>query len=218
MREKTQPMSVETLLDLPRRMYDRANEMQKDATTMGRDAWLTSLGVVGIVEDEGNKLMDMVAERRQSLAKRGEKVEKRLDARVEDMKETIDFEGRRRAVTRRVETNVVDPIVGVLHRLGLPSRTEVRDLTHKVDTLTQRVNLLVTALEKQSPARPVYALRAREDGWEVILDGADAPVAVFATKDEALEKAREVASEQAPSQLVVYKKDGSIQDTIDYED
>ena len=54
--------------------------------------------------------------------------------------------------------------------------------------------------------------------WEIaaVVGEADAR-AVYPTKDEALVAARATASAHAPSQLVVHRKDGSVQDTLSYE-
>jgi poly(hydroxyalkanoate) granule-associated protein len=205
-----------TLLDLPKTLYDRARSVRDDAVATGREAWLTGLGAVGVIEDEGAKLVDAVVARQAELAKKGKTVETRGRARFETVRAKADIDGRRRAVAHRVEASVVEPIVGTLQRLGLPSRAEMTELSTKVDVLTRRVNALIAALEKASPAHPVFAVKAREEGWAVVQEGVDAPVAVHATKDEALEKGRALASEQAPSQLVVYRKDGTIQDTIEY--
>ena len=217
MSDKNTMTGVETLLDLPKTLYDRARSVRDDAVATGREAWLTGLGAVGVIEDEGAKLIDTVVAQQAQLAKKGKAVETRGKARFETVRAKADVDGRRRAIAQRVEASVVEPIVGTLHRLGLPSRAEVTELSTKVDVLTRRVNLLIAALAQASPAHPVFAVKAREDGWEVVQEGLDAPVAVHATKDEALEKGRELASEQAPSQLVVYRKDGTIQDTIEYE-
>jgi hypothetical protein len=107
-----------------------------------------------------------------------------------------------------------------LRRLGFPTRNEVSELAAKVDLLTRRVNVLIERLDSPptvAPARPVYTVRSRDDGWEVAMEGDDRPVGVHPTKDAAVEQGRELATEQAPSQLVVYKKDGTIQDTFGYD-
>ena len=82
-------------------------------------------------------------------------------------------------------------------------------------SLTERVNLLIGKLERAQVA--VYSVVAREDGWAVEKQGAERAVSVHATKDEALESARGVAGRNKPSELVVHRKDGTVQDTIAYE-
>jgi hypothetical protein len=119
-----------------------------------------------------------------------------------------------------VETDVTETLVSALKRLGVPTRTEVRELSEKVDTLTRRVGSLIDAMHKESakPAvKPVFSVLSREDGWAVTLGGEAEARAVYATKDEALEAARALAGANAPSQLVIHRKDGSVQDTLSYE-
>lgn len=211
---------INALLELPRTAYDRTLVMRDDALATGREAWLTTLGAVGLAEEKANAVIDAAVERQADLARRGERVEQRGRARIDATMTRLDVEGRRRAAMRRVENTVetvAAPVTATLRRLGLPTRDEVGALTRKVELLTRRVNSLITKIEQQSPPRPVFMVKAREDGWEVVQEGLEAPVAVHGTKDEAVEKGRTIAVDSAPSQLVVYKKDGTIQDTFDYD-
>lgn len=212
--------TIESLLELPKKTYAAALDVRAEAMATGREAWLTSLGAVGVVEVKANEVIDAVVERQAELAKKGVQVEKKGRARVDAVVTRLDVEGRRRAAARRVETtigSVTAPFAATLRRLGLPTREEVGELTTKVELLTRRVNTLITKLEEQQTARPVFAVKAREDGWQIVQEGIDTPVAVHGTKDEAVEKGRALAVEAAPSQLVVYKKDGTIQDTFEYD-
>ena len=63
---------------------------------------------------------------------------------------------------------------------------------------------------------PTFSVIPREDGWAVQVVGASRATSVHATKEEAVERARALAAERAPSRLVVHKKDGSVQDTVSY--
>ena len=152
--------TVESLLDLPKTLYDRARSVRTDAMATGREAWLTGLGAVGVIEDEGAKLVDAVVARQARLVTKGKAVESRGKARFETVRAKADVDGRRRAIAHRVEASVVEPIVGTLQRLGLPSRAEVTELSTKVDVLTRRVSALIAALE-QAPSQPVVD---RKDG------------------------------------------------------
>jgi hypothetical protein len=65
-----------------------------------------------------------------------------------------------------------------------------------------------------------YHLLYDEDleSWKIEYPGADQPFSVHSTKEEALEAGRELAKQQIPSQLVVHKMDGSIQNEYTYEE
>lgn len=56
------------------------------------------------------------------------------------------------------------------------------------------------------------------ESWKIEYKGADQPFSLHQTKDEALEAGRELARNQQPSQLVVHKMDGSIQNEYTYDE
>lgn len=56
-----------------------------------------------------------------------------------------------------------------------------------------------------------------DDGWEVRKEGADQASAVEDTKREAVERGREIADNQSPSQLMVRKRNGNFQRDHTYE-
>src|SRR5262249_10554959 len=126
-----------------------------------------------------------------------------------------DVGERQEAVAEKVETTVVDPMVEALRKLGVPTRAEVQKLTAQVEALAERVGSLIGRLERAQVAG--YSVVAREDGWAVEKQGADRAVSVHATKDEALEAARTLAGNHRPSELVVHRKDGTVQDTVVYD-
>jgi poly(hydroxyalkanoate) granule-associated protein len=148
------PCSLTTMtelpLDLPSAFRARTARLRHDASTLGREAWLTGLGVLALVEDEGSTVVETIGARRAALAKRGLTIEPRLDERMRSVRERVNVRGRGRAITERVESAVVGPISGAFERLGVPSRAEVRELSAKVDRLTMRVNLLIEKLAPQT--------------------------------------------------------------------
>jgi poly(hydroxyalkanoate) granule-associated protein len=215
--------------DFPKSVADRAVKLPKElaegVTTRGRGVWLAGLGAIATVEEEGTQLFSTLFKQGEKLVERGEKVEATGKARIEEVR--TDLTTRQKQVTetvtgkvQSVETEVTDSLVGALKRLGVPTRSEVRELSEKVDALTRRVGSLIETMQKEpakAAARATFSVRAREDGWAVTLSGAPNALGVYPTKDEALEAARALASAQAPSQLVVHRKDGTVQDTLSYE-
>ena len=65
--------------------------------------------------------------------------------------------------------------------------------------------------------RTVYHVKPDGEGWVVKGDGAERAVSTHDTKKEALTAARELAHGKAPSQLVVHKSDGSVQEKFTYD-
>lgn len=214
--------------DLPKNVAEKVTTLPKDiakeAAARGRDVWLAGLGALATVEQEGTTLFDRLVKQGETLVEKGEKLEERGKKRVEAV--TTDLQARQKEVTEKVtgtvtetfDEKVYEPLMETLKRFGVPTRAEIRDLSANVDALTARVNTLIRILEVEgveATARTSFAVVARETGWAVEKDGEEA--AVSETKDEALKKAQILAKENAPAQLVVYRKDGTVQDTFTYD-
>lgn len=203
--------------DLPKNVAGRVVKLPKEiadgVTTRGREAWLAGLGALAMAEDQGTALYDSLVKQGETLVKRGEKMEKRGRTRFEELKK--DLGARQDAVVERVETSVYDPMAEALRRLGVPTRAEVHRLTGQVEGLAERVKALVERMERAQVT--VYSVVARDEGWAVEKKGAGRAVSLHPTKDEALESARALAGENRPSELVVHRKDGTVQDTVVYE-
>jgi len=203
--------------ELPRDVAERVvklpREIADEVTTRGRDVWLAGLGALATVEQEGAALYETLVKQGETLVERGEKLERRGRVRIGAIRG--DVEARREAVAEKVESTVYDPIVEALQKLGVPTRAEVQKLSAQVESLAERVGLLIGRLERAQVA--VYSVVAREEGWAIEKRGAERAVSVHATKEEALDRARALAGEHRPSELVVHRRDGSVQDTVVYE-
>lgn len=68
-----------------------------------------------------------------------------------------------------------------------------------------------------SNGRTVYHVLPASEGWQVKGEGAERSVSHHSTKKEALSAGRELAHGKVPSQLVVHKSDGSIQESWSYD-
>jgi len=105
-----------------------------------RKVWLASLGAISAVEDEGTHLFGQLVERGKSIEAKGRKqvtrVKKELDSTTDELSGKFD-----RQVTE------------VLRRMGVPSRTQVEELTLRVEQLTEKVDRL---------AKPTKTTRARK--------------------------------------------------------
>jgi len=64
----------------------------------------------------------------------------------------------------------------------------------------------------RSADRTTYTVTARDDGsWEVRTEGASRATSVHDSKKKAVADAKKLAGDRRPSQLLVYKKDGTVQ-------
>jgi hypothetical protein len=55
------------------------------------------------------------------------------------------------------------------------------------------------------------------DDWAVRREGASKPGKVFENKQDAVDHGRDAAKKQEPSQLIIHKKDGTIQTEYTYK-
>jgi hypothetical protein len=70
-----------------------------------------------------------------------------------------------------------------------------------------------------SSGETVYHVTARgSNGWEVRSEASDEPAGRHETKRDALEQARDLAHQAAPSRLVIHRADGTIQRQHTYSD
>ncbi|MDX1545809.1 MAG: DUF2188 domain-containing protein, partial [Rhodothermales bacterium] len=74
-----------------------------------------------------------------------------------------------------------------------------------------------TDTAEDTSARAVYHVVPRDDGWAVQKEGNERATSLHTSKNEALKAGREVATNQAPSRLVVHKADGTIQTSYTYD-
>ena len=200
-----------------------------DLMDVGRDLWLAGLGAVATVEKEGTELVkqgDKLIENLQqeanslfkNLVKRGEKMEKKGRNQLTGFVE--DVEAQQRKVTKQVEDVVAEAVEKALGTMDMPTRTEVMGLTKKVEKLTKQVDALAAGLQggEEAPAAPVvvrtvYKVVAHTEGWAVIKEGNERATSVHETKVAAVDAGKELAHKHEPSELVIYRKNGTVQDT-----
>ena len=123
----------------------KAKELQQDMAESAHKIWLAGLGAMAVAEEEGSKWF-------RSLVKKGEDVEGRGKETVERAKGTVA--GVRTVAESYWETferTVDDQMTAVIHRIGVPTKSEIEDLTKKVEELTQSVEKL--RAKQATPAR-----------------------------------------------------------------
>ena len=206
------------LMDLPEELADR-----------GREIWLAGLGALSMVEEEGSKLFSNLVEKgeqweeesREKLGTARKKLDEAQGKATAVAKgaaeEVAQQGGKLRELDDRVFAAVEHAVEGAVQRLGVPTRAEVKDLTAKVEQLSTQVASLASTMQTPEDEAVVYHVVPREDGWAVAKEGAERATSTHATKKEAVEAGRTLATAKAPSRLVVHKQDGTIQDTFTYE-
>lgn len=145
-------------------MAEKKKKQKTDETTgelraSARRIWLAGLGALAAAEEEGGKLF-------RSLVERGEGYEDRLETgarkagasireRAEDARkragEAADsVRDRAEATWEGLERAFDDSVTSALHRVGVPTRDEIRSLSRRVDTLTAALDGKKTMKRKVS--------------------------------------------------------------------
>lgn len=108
--------------------------------------WLAGLGALALTEEEGSKFF-------RALVKKGEGIEKRSRARLSDT-----MQAARNAPSNtlsKLERQVDTTLENVMHRLGVPTRTEINSLSRRIEGLAQ-------SMEKTPRRRRTSTTRARK--------------------------------------------------------
>lgn len=107
------------------------DKVREEVTTAGKNVWFAGLGAVAMVEDESRALFDRLVDRGKDFEKR----EKSAVSRAFD-----DVADRAKKLGRRVEDGVQDRVAGTLHRFGVPTHGEIRELITRVEELNAKVD------------------------------------------------------------------------------
>lgn len=111
--------------------------------------WLAGLGALSVAEAEGGKLFHQLVEKGTELEKRGKPVvdkfvkqttEKVADVRKKAGSRAEKVGGEAKAGWTKVEDVVDEKVTATLHKLGIPTRKEIEDLTERVAALTAKLD------------------------------------------------------------------------------
>ena len=186
--------------------------------TSAGEVLAAGLGALRDAQTIGSKQFDELVKRGRAVQASGSeaarKAVREVDGAVDRVMDTVRSAGEN--AVDGVQGRVESAVESVLGRLGVPTSDEIRDLQAIVDALTARVtSTLDTSL---APTKwSVFEVKKHEDGWSVRRVGAERAASVRSTKKEALHEARTLARRHAPSRLTVYKLDGSVSGTTEYE-
>ncbi len=124
----------------------KARAPREELKASARRVWLAGLGALAVAEEEGGKLF-------KSLVRRGESFESEGGKRAEALAHQLGgLRGRAGKVVDRLGDTMDDRVTRVLHRIGVPTRDEIRALTRKIEHLTATV-------EKTRARKPTAAAR-----------------------------------------------------------
>ncbi len=130
-------------------------KIQEEVVGTSEDIWLAGLGVFSTVEAEGAKMFDKFVEKGKDLVEKGKKIEK--EGRKQAKSSASTATSKMDEAVKFVEGQIKNIGQTVIQPFGISSKEEVKDLTEKVDKLTDIVMVLAekldqiqTAVEKKS--------------------------------------------------------------------
>jgi len=126
----------------------KSKQLQDEVVTSAHKVWLAGLGAMAVAEQEGNKLF-------KELVKRGETVEGIGREKVEKAKGTVTgMKTVAESYWETFERTLDDQVTAVIHRVGVPTKSEIEELTKKVEQLTASIEKLrgKPAPAKKAPA------------------------------------------------------------------
>ncbi len=125
-------------------MIRKVKEVQAGMTESARNIWLAGLGAVAYAQETGGKLFE-------DLVKRGRDMEARAKLSPPEM--TVTLRGatdRAMSAWQQLGKGLDEQVTAALHRMGVPTRSEIA-------TLGKRVELLTASIEKLKPKAKALA-------------------------------------------------------------
>lgn len=125
-------------------------DFQAEVKESAHKIWLAGLGALAAAGEEGEKLFNRLVER-------GEEWEGKGKVKVEETKSRVE------SAWGDVERTLDEKITGVLHRMGVPTRDEIRALTRRVEEL----NAKISKLDSRAAPKPAAATVAPDTAEKV---------------------------------------------------
>jgi poly(hydroxyalkanoate) granule-associated protein len=114
-------------------MNESTKNLQDELKESAHRIWLAGLGALAAAGEEGSKVFDRLVDRGREYETRG-----RDEARKQ-------YEGARSSAEDLWKTwseKIDESVTKALHRMGVPSRDEIHNLTRRVEELNAKVEML----------------------------------------------------------------------------
>jgi len=134
----------------------KAQEIQQDVAESAHKIWLAGLGSLAMAEEEGGKLFKNLVEKGKVVEGRGKDQVDKARGAVSGVKTVAE------SYWDTFERTLDDKITTVLHRIGVPTKDEIENLTKKVEELTLAIDKLgakpkTTTRRTTAKAKPTSA-------------------------------------------------------------
>jgi poly(hydroxyalkanoate) granule-associated protein len=106
------------------------NTIKTQALELGRNFYFAGLGITSLVTDRAGKTFDALVEKGQTRSDEGEKeVKTAREGLTQRVKDLSDKAGDR----------IQEGVQATFGRLGIPSRTEIKELTESIEQLSNKI-------------------------------------------------------------------------------
>ena len=112
------------------------------------EIWLAGLGAYNLVGEEGSKLFKQLVEKGSEQEESNKEWMDAVSERAQGLK------GDAKKVLNKVTSPIEDGLAAAMQRLGVPTRSEIVKLTHRVEELTKLVTESRAAGQPKPKPRP----------------------------------------------------------------
>lgn len=136
--------------------------MQHELRESAHKVWLAGLGALSTVEEQGSKLFQQLVDKGRDLESEGKEQVKKARSRAESEvdRATERVKSKVGGVVGDVGDVLEEKLTEVLHRFGVPTRDEIRDLTKRVEELNSKVDRLKTPAAPKKAAKPATGTKS----------------------------------------------------------
>lgn len=133
---------------------NKSESVLDSLTGKAREVWLAGLGALASVEEEGNKVFSKLVDKGTEFEKRGKK---QIDELYNDASERYrDVESKVKSKFSKAEDELDENIQELIHKMGVPTKEEISELTSQVEKLVKKVDTLskkVDGKEKEKASK-----------------------------------------------------------------
>ena len=123
-------------------MNESPKNLQDELKESAHRIWLAGLGALAAAGEEGTKMFDRLVDRGRDYEAKG---------RDEAKKQYADVKSSADELWETWSGKLDDAVTKALHRMGVPSRDEIHNLTQRVEELNAKVEMLKPRVTPAAP-------------------------------------------------------------------
>lgn len=117
----------------------KATEIPTDVLEAAQRIWFAGLGAMVLAQEEGVRVVDGTAKLFSVLIEKGQEMDKAGFSPIAQTKTVVD---KAEDAWGRIQHLVDAQVTSALHRIGVPTRDEIADLTRRIEQLTASIESL----------------------------------------------------------------------------